>query len=154
MGKKNILKKSKETESFWVGLRKDFIFVLAIIVIFVAVSKIAMGLYTPMVAVESGSMIPHIQIGDIIFVQSIDRTEIITYQTGKQTNYSSFSEFGDVILYKRLGIEEGHLSFIVPCTTSTRVSRCGREDLRLRMQDILQKVIIAELMLHMTSKAV
>jgi signal peptidase len=107
MGKKNILKKSKDNESFWVGLRKDFIFVLTVIVIFVAVSKIALGLYTPMVAVESESMIPHIQIGDIIFVQSIDRTEIITYQIGKQMNYSSFSEFGDVILYKRLGIEGG-----------------------------------------------
>src|SRR5659263_190093 len=107
MGKKNILKKSKETESFWVGLRKDFIFVLAIIVIFVAVSKIAMGLYTPMVAVESGSMIPHIQIGDIIFVESIDRTEIITNEEGKKLNYSSFDEYGDVILYKPRGIEGG-----------------------------------------------
>lgn len=105
MGQKNITKKSEENESFWAGLLKDFLFVLAVVVIFAAVSKIAMGLYTPMVAVESGSMIPHIQIGDIIFVQSIDRTEIITYQAGRQTNYSSFSEYGDVILYKPLGRE-------------------------------------------------
>lgn len=107
MGQKKRIKISKENESFWAGLRKDLLFVLAVVVIFASVSKIAMGLYTPMVAVESGSMIPHIQIGDIIFVQSLDRTEIITYQTGKQTNYSSFSEYGDVILYKRLGIEGG-----------------------------------------------
>jgi len=60
MGKKKIIKKSKEYEGFWAGLRKDFLFVLVVLVIFVAVSKIAMGLYTPMVAVERGSMIPHI----------------------------------------------------------------------------------------------
>jgi signal peptidase len=107
MGQKNIIKKSKKNEGFWAGLLKDFIFVLAVLVIFASVSKITMGLYSPMVAVESGSMIPHIQIGDIIFVQSIDRTEIITYQTGKQTDYSSFGEYGDIILYKRLGREGG-----------------------------------------------
>jgi signal peptidase len=107
MVQKTKIKKSKENKGFWAGLLKDFLFVIVVVVIFAAVSKIAMGLYTPMVAVESGSMIPHIQIGDIIFVQSLDRTEIITYQNGKQTNYSSFSEFGDVILYKRLGIEGG-----------------------------------------------
>jgi signal peptidase len=107
MAQKNKIKKSKENKGFWAGLLKDFLFVIAVVVIFAAVSKIAMGLYTPMVAVESGSMIPHIHIGDIIFVQSIDRTEVITYQIGKQTNYSSFSEYGDVILYKRLGIEGG-----------------------------------------------
>ncbi|HEY6586179.1 MAG TPA: S26 family signal peptidase, partial [Candidatus Methanoperedens sp.] len=54
----------------------------------------------------SGSMIPHIQIGDIIFVESIDRTEIITNEAGKKMNYLSFDEYGDVILYKPRGMEE------------------------------------------------
>jgi signal peptidase len=48
-------------------------------------------------------MIPHINIGDIIFIQSIDRTQIITFNQGANSNYSSFDEFGDVILYKPLG---------------------------------------------------
>ena len=105
MGLKNRLKYFKESDSFWAGLLRDFIFVLTVVVIFASVSKIALGLYTPMVAVESGSMIPHIQIGDIIFVESIDRTEIITNEAGKKMNYSSFDEYGDVILYKPRGIE-------------------------------------------------
>ncbi|MFZ3382939.1 MAG: S26 family signal peptidase [Candidatus Methanoperedens sp.] len=105
MDLKNRLKNFKESDSFWAGLLKDFLFVLTVVVIFASVSKIALGLYTPMVAVESGSMIPHIQIGDIIFVQSIDRTEIITNEAGKKMNYLSFDEYGDVILYKPRGIE-------------------------------------------------
>ncbi len=105
MGLKNIVKYFKESDSFWAGLLRDLIFVLTVVVIFASVSKVALGLYTPMVAVESGSMIPHIQIGDIIFVESIDRTEIITNEAGKKLNYSSFDEYGDVILYKPRGIE-------------------------------------------------
>jgi signal peptidase len=102
---KAIIKKFKESDSFWAGLLRDFLFVFTVVVIFASVSKIALGLYTPMVAVESGSMIPHIQIGDIIFIQSIDRTEITTYEDGIKSGYSSFDENGDVILYKPRGRE-------------------------------------------------
>lgn len=105
MGLKNIVKYFEESDSFWAGLLRDFLFVLTVVIIFASVSKIALGLYTPMVAVESGSMIPHIQIGDIIFVKSADRTEIITNEAGKKMDYSSFNEYGDVILYKPRGKE-------------------------------------------------
>ncbi len=105
MGLKNIVKYYKESDSFLAGLLRDFLFVLVVVIIFASVSKIALGLYTPMVAVESGSMIPHIQIGDIIFVKSADRTEIITNEAGKKMEYSSFNEYGDVILYKPHGKE-------------------------------------------------
>lgn len=105
MGIKNIIKYFKESDSLLAGIVRDLIFVLTVVVIFASVSKIALGLYTPMVAVESGSMIPHIRIGDIIFVESINRTEIITNEDGKKMNYLSFDEYGDVILYKPRGIE-------------------------------------------------
>ena len=105
MGLKNTIKYFKESDSIWAGILRDLVFVITVVVIFASVSKIALGLYTPMVAVESGSMIPHIQIGDIIFVESIDRTEIITNEAGKKLNYLSFDEYGDVILYKPHGME-------------------------------------------------
>ena len=47
MVQKTKIKKSKENKGFWAGLLKDFLFVIAVVVIFAAVSKIAMGLYTP-----------------------------------------------------------------------------------------------------------
>jgi signal peptidase len=99
------IKKLKESDNFWIGLLRDFLFVAAVVVIFSSVSYTALGLWTPMVAVESGSMIPHIQIGDIIFVQSIDRTEVVTYEDGKNSNYTSFDDYGDVILYRPYGKE-------------------------------------------------
>ncbi len=100
------LKKFYRSDNFLAGLLRDVLFVIAVVVVFSSVSQIALGLWTPMVAVESGSMIPHIQIGDIILVESADRKEVITYMEGKQSNYTSFDNYGDVILYRPYGREE------------------------------------------------
>ncbi len=105
MGIKEKIKSFNESDNYFVGLLRDILFVISVVVIFASVSHIALGLWTPMVAVESGSMIPHIQIGDIIFVQSIDRTQIITNKMGKESGYKSFGDYGDVILYKPYGKE-------------------------------------------------
>lgn len=102
---KDKLKKFNESDNFWIGLLRDFLFVISAVVIFASISYIALGMWSPMVAVKSESMIPHLQIGDIVFIQSIDRTEPITYYTGKKTGYESFEDYGDVILYKRFGKE-------------------------------------------------
>lgn len=97
------IKKFNESDNPWIGLLRDFIFVFAVVAIFASVSQIALGLWSPMVAVKSESMVPNLHIGDIIFVESINRTDVNTYETGKQNDYKSFGDYGDVILYKRLG---------------------------------------------------
>ncbi len=102
---KEKIRQFNESDNFWIGFLRDFLFVMSVVGIFASVSYIGLGMWAPMVAVESGSMIPHIQIGDIIFVESINRTEIVTYEKGKETNYASFGDYGDVILYKPHGKE-------------------------------------------------
>ena len=106
MGIKEKIKEIKESDNFWAGLLRDFIFTLMVFSILSSISYIAMGRISPIVAVESGSMIPHIQIGDFIFIESADRTEIITNEAGKKMDYSSFNEYGNVILYRPHGKEE------------------------------------------------
>lgn len=96
----------QEQENPWVSLGKDLLSVVAVVIIFMVLSKLAFGLWTPMVAVESGSMEPHMQVGDIIFIKSADRVNITTNEEGKSTDYKSFSDYGDVILYRPYG-EEG-----------------------------------------------
>lgn len=100
-------RKFNESENFWISLLRDFLSVVFIVAIFSSISYITLGRATPMVAVESESMYPHIHIGDIIITQSIDRTQITTYENGMKTGYSSFDDFGDVILYKKFGNEKG-----------------------------------------------
>jgi signal peptidase len=102
MGTKDRTKASNKSKDSRPGLLQDIIFVISAVVVYLIISHF----WISMVAVESGSMIPHIEVGDIIFVENIDLTQIITYETyetGNITNYTSFGEPGDVILYRPLG---------------------------------------------------
>ena len=104
MGLVDSIRQFKESDNFWAGLTRDAISIIAIVAAFAIFSQIVFGLWTPMVAVESGSMEPHMNIGDIIFIQSIDRTEVITYNSAPD-GYSSFDMQGNVILYRPYGQE-------------------------------------------------
>ncbi|MGM0397800.1 MAG: S26 family signal peptidase [Halobacteriota archaeon] len=78
--------------------------VMAIGLLLFAVS----GVWPPMVAVESGSMEPHLQKGDLVFVMDEQRlppdaatgdTGVVTYQDGVEHDYRSLGSYGDVIIY-------------------------------------------------------
>ncbi len=94
-----------ESDNFLVSLARDLVSVILAVIVFASVSYMVFGMWTPMVAVESGSMEPHMNIGDIIFIKSIDRTQVITYAEGKEKAYTSFGNYGNVILYKPYGKE-------------------------------------------------
>ncbi|UIO99801.1 S26 family signal peptidase [Halobaculum sp. CBA1158] len=87
------------------------------------------GVWPPMVAVESGSMEPHMERGDLVFITDPDRfspefahedTGVVTYETGVEQEYGTFGDPGSVIVYRppgeggppiihraRLHVEEG-----------------------------------------------
>ncbi|MFB6219921.1 MAG: S26 family signal peptidase [Halolamina sp.] len=67
------------------------------------------GVWPPMVAVESGSMNPHMQKGDLVFVTEPGRympdythndTGVVTYKTGEEEGYRTFESYGSVVVYK------------------------------------------------------
>ncbi|QLC48948.1 signal peptidase I [Methanolobus zinderi] len=101
---KDKYKAFKESDNFYVSLARDILSVFLAVLIFASFSQIVFGMWTPMVAVESGSMEPHMNVGDIIFIKDIDRTQIVTYAQGTD-DYTSFDSYGDVILYKPYGQE-------------------------------------------------
>lgn len=71
------------------------------------------GVSPPMVAVESGSMEPHLSAGDLIVVvdeqrfasgHAVEGTGVVTYQTAKRRGgYTSFGMPGDVIVFDANG---------------------------------------------------
>ena len=76
--------------------------VLAVGILLFAVS----GVWPPMVAVESGSMEPEMQRGDLIFVTEPERFTpdyarggIVTVDVGSEEGYRSFGGTGSVIIY-------------------------------------------------------
>jgi len=79
--------------------------VLAIGLVLFAIS----GVWPPMVAIESGSMEPHMQKGDLVFIMEEGRlapdaahgdTGIVTAHAGADAGYNKFNNPGDVIVYK------------------------------------------------------
>lgn len=91
------------------GFLKDIIFVIVVVGAVSIISQVTLGLWTPMVAVESGSMIPNLNIGDIIIVQGASRTEVIPWDEAEQKGYQAFNKPGDVILYRPYGKESLNL---------------------------------------------
>jgi signal peptidase len=70
------------------------------------------GVWPPMVAVESGSMEPRMERGDLVFVMDQDRfkpgasvmdTGIATYHSSQEAGYEKFGDYGDVIIYRQDG---------------------------------------------------
>ena len=102
MDLKEGIKTFRESENFYISLARDIASVAAAVLLFSTISYLIFGMWTPMVAVESGSMEPHMNIGDIIFIQNIERTFVIT-KADASSDYVSFKDKGDVILYRPYG---------------------------------------------------
>ena len=78
--------------------------VLVIVIFTIKVSAYAAsGTWQPAFSIESGSMKPNMHIGDVILIQSPNRTNIITCEDGERLNYKSFNDYGDVIIYHPYG---------------------------------------------------
>ena len=67
------------------GPVKDIIFVVVVVGGISLLSQLLLGLWTPMVAVESGSMVPNLNIGDIVVVQGASRTDVIPWEEAEKT---------------------------------------------------------------------
>ena len=93
----------RNSDNFWINRINDILFVAIMIGLFMLISQISLGTPRPAVAVESGSMLPNIGIGDVVIIQSFQRTQIISYNEGALSGYKSFDEYGDVILYRKYG---------------------------------------------------
>ncbi len=91
------------SDNFWIELARDLVFATAAVFLLIGVAYLFAGTWPMMVGVESGSMVPHIYKGDIIFLQGISRTTVTTHQVGADVNYTSFGEYGDVIVYRPNG---------------------------------------------------
>ena len=81
------------------GIVTDIVSTLVIVAIIIGVGISLTGTWPFMVAVQSGSMEPHMHRGDVVFLVSPSKTKIITWVEGKKMGYKSFGDYGDVIVY-------------------------------------------------------
>lgn len=85
----------------------------ALIVLFIGLLLFAVsGVWPPMVAVESGSMEPNLDVGDLVFVTEPGRfapgvadneVGVVTYEAGQEADYRSFGTYGSVVIFQPPG---------------------------------------------------
>ncbi len=85
------------------GFVQDIVFSLAVVAVIAAVLYMYAGMWPPMVSVNGISMYPHMENGDLVFIQGLDRGAVQTYDASLNTSYQNYDEPGDVIIYKPYG---------------------------------------------------
>lgn len=101
------------TDEGWVAYARDILGSALVVLLIGGLLWGISGVWPPMVAIESGSMEPNIQKGDLVFVMEEHRfsssdaltvngesTGVIPYAAGEKSGHNSFGKPGDVIVYK------------------------------------------------------
>ena len=106
---KSLLEQFRTSENKWVSLARE------LVIVAIVVGTIALGLFLvsgtwpAVVTIESESMVPHMNVGDLVFVVSADRFgDLQTWKEGQETGYTKFEDYGDVIIYKPNGATSVH----------------------------------------------
>jgi len=97
----------RSSDHWAVSLARDILWMV------VVVGGIALGLYLicgtwpAVVTIESGSMTPHMNIGDLVVVVAPDRFGTLqTWEDGNVSGYKKFGDYGDVIIYRPNGVTD------------------------------------------------
>lgn len=92
-------------------LFKDIVSSVAIVAAIGLVLFAISGVWPPLVAIESGSMDPHMQKGDLVFLMENERLTssdavaagVVTHEVGQESGYTKFGDHGDVIVFRPNG---------------------------------------------------
>ncbi len=99
----DIIKSFKAQHPGIYGFVSDLAFSVAIVAAIAIALYLYAGMWPPMVSVNGISMQPHMETGDLVFIQGLDRGAIQTYENSTNTSYAMYGEPGDVIVYMPYG---------------------------------------------------
>jgi signal peptidase len=85
------------------GFLQDIAFSLAVVAVIALALYLYAGMWPPMVSVNGISMYPHMENGDLVFIQGLSRGDIQTFESSVATGYKTYNDYGDVIVYKPYG---------------------------------------------------
>jgi len=101
---KSLIEQFRTSEHWAVSLARDLLWVIGVVGGIALVLYLICGTWPAVVTIESGSMIPHMNIGDLVVVVQKDRFgELETWDDGKISGYQKFGDYGDVIIYRPNG---------------------------------------------------
>ena len=99
----------RESDNRVVSLARDLLWVVAVVGGIALLLYLFAGTWPAVVTIESESMVPHMNVGDLVLVVDEDRFGgLTTWVEGQQTGHSSFGDYGDVIVYRPNGADSVH----------------------------------------------
>jgi len=98
------------TSDHWaVSLARDLLWVVAVVGSIALALLLICGTWPAVVTIESESMVPHMNVGDLVVVVQKERYGTFeTWADGNATVTPKFQEYGDVIIYKPNGLTTVH----------------------------------------------
>ncbi|MDP2797070.1 MAG: S26 family signal peptidase [Methanoregula sp.] len=96
------------TSDHWaVSLARDLLWVVAVVGCIALALFLICGTWPAVVTIESESMVPNMNAGDLVVVVQKDRFgDLQTWDDGKKSGYKKFCDYGDVIIYRPNGITD------------------------------------------------
>ncbi|WP_265580362.1 signal peptidase I [Methanofollis aquaemaris] len=89
-----------------VAIARDIAWAVAVVAGIALVLFLVSGTWPAVVAIESGSMIPNMNIGDLVFVSASDRFGAFqTWEDGQVSGYMKYNDYGDVVIYRPNGAD-------------------------------------------------
>jgi signal peptidase len=99
----DIIKKFMSSDNFWVSTFRDFLFAGAAVGVVALALFAYAGVWPPLVSVDGTSMDPHMKGGDLVLIQRVDASQIVTFDAAGGGAYRTFEDYGDVIVYRPFG---------------------------------------------------
>ena len=94
----------RESDHWGVSLARDLLWIVAVVGGIALALFLISGTWPAVVTIESESMVPHMNVGDLVVVVQKDRYgELQTRVQGNTTGYKKFEDYGDVIIYQPNG---------------------------------------------------
>lgn len=91
----------RNSENGWVSTARELLWVAVVVGGIALALFLVSGTWPAVVTIESESMVPNMQVGDLVFVVSADRFgDLQSWTEGKETGYRKFGDFGDVLIYR------------------------------------------------------
>jgi signal peptidase len=102
-----LIERFRTSEHWAASLARDIIWVIAVVGGIALALYLICGAWPAVVTIESESMVPHMNVGDLVIVVEKDRFgDLQTWDEGKMTGYRKFGDYGDVIIYRPNGITD------------------------------------------------
>ena len=106
---RSIITRFRKSEHPVLSLARDLIWVACVVGGIALLLFTVSGTWPAVVTIESGSMLPEMQVGDLVFVTAADRfSPLVTAEEGQEIGHISFGHPGDVIIYRPNGNDQVH----------------------------------------------